>query len=94
LGQEGGDENHHHQAGHPGGVVLLLVVAFGTGAWLGADIVGNIYGSQALPSANANADRLYRKLLLLDGEDQNGLREAIWEDLRAPAPRASRDRAR
>ncbi len=61
--------------------VVLLAVAFGAGAWAGADMVGNFYGYQALPRACANASLLHRKLLFLDREDSKGLREEINMEL-------------
>jgi len=64
-----------------GGAVLLLIAAFGTGAWLGADFVGKFHGYQVLPRASANANLLHRKLLLLDKNDAQGLREEINMEL-------------
>lgn len=63
------------------GIMVLLAVAFGAGAWVGADWVGRFYGYQALPRASANANLLHRKLLLLDKEDSKGLREEINMEL-------------
>ncbi len=62
-------------------VLVLLAVAFGTGAWVGADMIGNFHGYQVLPLASANANLLHRKLLLLDKEDSKGLREEINMEL-------------
>lgn len=61
--------------------VVLLAVAFGAGAWVGGDVVGNFHGYQVLPRASANANLLHRKLLLLDKEDWKGLREEINVEL-------------
>jgi hypothetical protein len=61
--------------------VVLLAVAFGAGAWVGADMVGNFHGYQVLPRASANANLLHRKLQLLDKEDSKGLREEINMEL-------------
>lgn len=62
-------------------VLVLVAVAFGVGAWVGADVIGNFHGYQVLPRASANANLLHRKLLLLDKEDSKGLREEINMEL-------------
>ncbi len=64
-----------------GAGLVLLALAFGAGAWVGADVVGNFHGYQVLPRASANANLLHRKLLLLDKEDSKGLREEINMEL-------------
>jgi hypothetical protein len=64
-----------------GAALVLLVGAFGAGAWVGADTVGNFHGYQVLPRASANANLLHRKLLLLDKADSKGLREEINMEL-------------
>lgn len=63
------------------GTVVLLVIAFGAGAWWGADWVGRFYGCQALPRASADANLLHHKLLQLDKDDTMGLREGINSEL-------------
>lgn len=62
-------------------VTLLLIAAFGAGAWVGGDVTGRMYGSQALPRATANADSLHHKLVLLDHGDVATLREQIEMEL-------------
>jgi hypothetical protein len=62
-------------------VLVLAAVAFGAGAWVGAEVVGKFHGYQVLPRACANANLLHRKLLLLDKEDSKGLREEINREL-------------
>jgi hypothetical protein len=61
--------------------VVLLAVAFGAGAWAGADLTGRFYGSMVLPRATANAKLLHLYLAKLEAGDAKGLRELLNMEL-------------
>jgi hypothetical protein len=63
------------------GVAVLLAASFGAGAWIGGDVTGRMFGSQALPRATATADSLHHKLLLLDRGEVATVREQIEMEL-------------